>query len=710
MNKSLTTFFALLVFLILTTSAFCDKYYVHAVNGLDSNDGLSADSPWKTITHAIKNVESDDDYFNPTEINIASGTYNITLGEEFPITMKDHVYLIGEDRESTIIDATGSEKQVMRCESLNGITIEGLTITGGSETNMVGDSQGGGGIYISESYPFIKNCAFTGNISNAGGAIYCYRSSFLRIQECIFEGNSAIRGFTHGGQGGSILSFVSDVIIEDCEFYENNAISGGAVYSCDSRFSLYDTIFEGNFALWTEENAGFGGAISAYESSFRIYGCDFKSNISAQGGAISVDYGTIWINNSNFERNSAYQEFSYHGNGGAIFIFHSSGDMERCLFNENESEAGGGIYCDYSSLDLERCKITNNIASFANGDAQGGGLCFIDSSPTINNCTIKGNTGDYGGGIYTVVESTPIITNCVISGNTANNYGGGIYSGSSSSATIINCLISNNYADNGGGVFSNLSSPNFSFCTIAGNRGLKGNGLYSLGADPTLINSILWDNGENQTEGNVSITYSNVEGGYEGEGNINADPIFSTGPWGDYYLSQRVSGQEIDSPCIDAGSEEPNSDFDQKSYITRTDGVLDSGRGDMGYHYIPHVYFELWMDNFNTGAFGDFGFGPRLDLITAPLTPKVDIYFIMQTPSGEYFSGMDWEKGVKPFVTSIALPAGLDIDDDLLFTFKPPCDKPPVSDTGTYTFYVGAVKPGTVDFISNIASSELVVN
>ncbi len=51
------------------------------------------------------------------------------------------------------------------------------------------------------------------------------------------------------------------------------------------------------------------------------------------------------------------------------------------------------------------------------------------------------------------------------------------------------------------------------------------------------------------------MTWSCVEGGFPGAGNIDLDPLFVSGPDGDYYLSQIAAGQAVDSPCVDAGSD-----------------------------------------------------------------------------------------------------------------------------------------------------------
>jgi len=86
------------------------------------------------------------------------------------------------------------------------------------------------------------------------------------------------------------------------------------------------------------------------------------------------------------------------------------------------------------------------------------------------------------------------------------------------------------------------------------------------------------------TGGYLFVTYSDIEGGWEGEGNIDEDPLFVNGQWGDYYLSQIASGQSEQSPCVNAGSDTA-ANLGLSDKTTRTDNVTDSGVVDMGYHY-----------------------------------------------------------------------------------------------------------------------------
>jgi hypothetical protein len=72
-----------------------------------------------------------------------------------------------------------------------------------------------------------------------------------------------------------------------------------------------------------------------------------------------------------------------------------------------------------------------------------------------------------------------------------------------------------------------------------------------------IANTIAWGNGSSDSDQitinsdndpllSSSVTYCDVQGGWSGDGNIDADPLFADAPAGDYRLL-------ASSPCIDAG-------------------------------------------------------------------------------------------------------------------------------------------------------------
>jgi hypothetical protein len=181
----------------------------------------------------------------------------------------------------------------------------------------------------------------------------------------------------------------------------------------------------------------------------------------------------------------------------------------------------------------------------------GGGIGLDNgSNPTINNCRIINNYGTTGGGLFATNGSNPTITNTVFMGNQATFGGGAYHIGSSPS--YKNILFAGNTAT-GGAIYNNVSSPRITNVTIAGNGGYNG-GIFNSASSPVVKNSILWGNIGPFNDTQSIITYSIVEGGYSGVGNLNVNPQFvSLTPYG---LSPSLSGDyklTNTSSAIDAG-------------------------------------------------------------------------------------------------------------------------------------------------------------
>ena len=156
---------------------------------------------------------------------------------------------------------------------------------------------------------------------------------------------------------------------------------------------------------------------------------------------------------------------------------------------------------------------------------------------------------------------------------------------------VINCTFINNSAgEEGGGLYIPLPPVPF-----GGPLSKMGDGT------STITNCIFWENWPQQIvdlnrwgSSPISVEYSDVQGGWPGFGNIDADPCFvkagywdANGIWieGDYHLL-------TDSPCIDAGDPnyiaEPNeTDLDGRPRVI-------GGRIDMGaYEYSPPIPAEV---------------------------------------------------------------------------------------------------------------------
>jgi len=173
------------------------------------------------------------------------------------------------------------------------------------------------------------------------------------------------------------------------------------------------------------------------------------------------------------------------------------------------------------------------FAGFTIADARNGIYCS-GSSPTIVNCRITANVGN---GIELHMGSNPVISNCVIADN-----------GDSGVAMLL--------FQKGRTALTN--SPNIVNCTVVNNSEIGVSGGTS-----RVLNSIISGNGGQILGSSGTVEYSNVQAGYPGVGNIDADPLFADPEDGEYHLKSQTGRYDattqiwvldnVTSPCIDAG-------------------------------------------------------------------------------------------------------------------------------------------------------------
>jgi hypothetical protein len=252
-------------------------YYVSTTGSNIIGNGTSI-KPWRTVTHAISQVEGTEE--NNIKIYILRGTYDIASGEIFPLEMRSYVSIVGEDPETTIIDAAKSGTSAIICRDYNAhhLSIKNLTITGGSGYQEGEWYKYGGGIYLRDSsFITIENCNIESNY---------YRPSLAVSEE--LESSAPVPMPTipwptieYGG--GIYCSSAESVKIKNCIISENKASEGGGIYAGGSSIELSDTIFSSNASPYSYTLASQGGAIVlATTDSGTIKNCKFEYNSCAQ--------------------------------------------------------------------------------------------------------------------------------------------------------------------------------------------------------------------------------------------------------------------------------------------------------------------------------------------------------------------------------------------------------------------------------------------
>jgi predicted outer membrane repeat protein len=239
------------------------------------------------------------------------------------------------------------------------------------------------------------------------------------------------------------------------------------------------------------------------------------------------------------------------------FYIQENVGIDGFTITNGKADQGGGIYVNnVFTVSIANCVFDSNSVT-----DDGGGIYNYNAYMTIENSSFFDNTAAGNGGGISSGDAHLTIENSSFFNNIATENGGGIYN-SSTSPSITNSLFYDNSASSGGGIYNDISNPTIMNCTFARNGG----GIYNGWSSPIITNSIVWGNSNHQI-GNTwsypSVTYSDIEGGYEGEGNIDADPLFENAqPPGkpDFHL-------KAGSPAIDAGTADgaPDTDLDGNS-------------------------------------------------------------------------------------------------------------------------------------------------
>lgn len=271
-------------------------------------------------------------------------------------------------------------------------------------------------------------------------------------------------------------------------------------------------------------------------------------------GAADVTLDGFSIINGNRSGYPTWRENS----GAGILVYSGSPTIRNCIISGNTAEQhGGGIMNDYGNGLITNCLVTGNTSG-----SSGGGIRTIHSEPTITDCEISGNNAVAGGGIplgltFAGPAGGPLVSNCLITGNTATTSAGGLRLNADVVVTVTDCIFWGNTAPAAPEIFLDDFSTwsptlDIGYSDVAG-----GQAAVQLDPNATLI----WN-----------------------PGNINSNPLFASGPLGNHYLSQIAAGEGSDSPCVDTGSVTAIS-AGLDSLSTRTDGGVDSGTVDMGFHY-----------------------------------------------------------------------------------------------------------------------------
>jgi len=262
------------------------------------------------------------------------------------------------------------------------------------------------------------------------------------------------------------------------------------------------------------------------------------SDVKYGGGFYSIA-GDISIINCTFDGNSSF------GQGGGLYVIGGL-QVQQCTFTDNVSYRGGAMSVG-GTITISDCNFVGNKKG---GAIRNGGMLTAIRCEFVGN-TAPGEGQRVGGGVASYDDA--LFVDCLFYNNTASNNGGGLYV-YNSDATLINCIFDNNESNRGGAAAFWTAGYGFLFnCTLAQNTANSAGGAIKVIGGVELTNCILWANtaaSHDQIDPDgvqpPIVAYCDVEGGWSGVGNIDADPLFVDPVAGDFRLL-------LGSPCIESG-------------------------------------------------------------------------------------------------------------------------------------------------------------
>jgi len=368
------------------------------------------------------------------------------------------------------------------------------------------------------------------------------------------------------------------------------------VLACPTTFTVEDTIDS------PDDNPG-DGVCGDTDSICTLRAAIMEANALAATacGSLTINFsvtGTInvgtelpWVEHPNLTiQGPGANLLTVTRNAAAAFtIFIVTGDVvtinDLTISNGDAGvlfPVGGGLYNGGGVLTINRCHITGNTAN------RGGGVFNEAGDTYINDSTISNNSAaSEGGGVYNFAsegDSSITLTNCTISGNSVTGSGGpataggvAIYAEDGGNATVnlVNCTITNNTAAssaNAGGIFSGVEDGDSEANINLINTILAGNGnAQALTANGGLITSQ-----GNNLDGDGTTGFTNgVNGDIVGTVGTPINPLLAV--LGNYGGTTPTHALLPGSPAINAGTSTGAPAADQRGIARPQLTLFDIG-------------------------------------------------------------------------------------------------------------------------------------
>lgn len=299
--------------------------------------------------------------------------------------------------------------------------------------------------------------------------------------DTVLDGFTLTGGYSQYDGGGILCQNYSSPLITHNTIVSNNSARGAGIFcTLGSSPWIKDNIITGNVA---QHNGA--GIFCELAGAALITGNTINANRGNEGAGICcIDSISLDITGNTITDNISYQE------GGGVYIENVlSVSMSGNLIHKNSAVLkGGAVCCVDSALEITGDEMIMNSGS------QGAGVFALNSTLTVEDCTLEGNTSPIGSAIAVRLSGEITVTGCTF----YQNMSGGDADSNSNSALYFNdcdhVLVEDNLINDNddGGVFCKFSELLLNNNQIYANRG---SGVYFEGTEHfNMRGNIFWGN------------------------------------------------------------------------------------------------------------------------------------------------------------------------------------------------------------------------
>lgn len=288
--------------------------------GSDNNSGFSLTEPLKTIAWALHKIASDS--LAPKTVYVDSGLYHTDDGQIFPLSVKDHVRIIGNEQQYPII-MNRRYWALVSCQETTETVISNFVFNGSSSNQLICFD-----FRLSEKAVFSNVYVNDMTLRGAGSGMYMSKDIIwdnVHFNNLISIGSSGIRGFPYKTRiinssfnncTTTYLGALIDLALRDSLYLSNvsitnctMAMTGGSTLGLVQlqNYEQNNSVMNVNNLLLANNTTQFIGAM-VLNSKYRESVFANNTIVNNAAGGFGVEFSGNWkVKNNIFDNYTALE-------------------------------------------------------------------------------------------------------------------------------------------------------------------------------------------------------------------------------------------------------------------------------------------------------------------------------------------------------------------------------------------------------------------